>query len=531
LRLVDGGGRCAGRVEVKHEGKWGSVCIYDFDWDARWATVVCRYLGCGPVVRSSPYAPFGQGTGQIWLQPLFCQGDERMLQECPNFGWGQHFCGHNRDVGVTCAEAVELRLVGGGGPCAGRVEVKLQGQWGSVADNAWDMEDAEVVCQQLGCGSAAGAHAASVTFGKGDGPINLALIDCRGDETALWNCEIRGWGPYTGPHDFDTAVVCQGFTRLVGSASACAGRLEVRRGRTWTNVCQEQVDIKAAQVVCRELGCGTALAVSGWFEAGTGPFWNGGFECTGTELLLSACAQRQPRSQGCTGHASIVCSPYTGFRRADNSSRCAGRVEVEAGGTWGSLCATDWDLPDAHVLCRHLGCGPAATVPPGGSFGSGDGPLRRDIFGCDGSERHPGECPAVVLGKPPCLPGHAAAINCSGLYGTCWEKPQGCNVSGMAVVPTGSPEEVAIVCSGSRRVRLAGGPGRCAGRVEVYGNGTWGTVCQDTWDLSDAAVLCRQLSCGTALEAPGSARFGPGTGSLWPDAGGCAGTEASLWDC
>lgn len=100
---MDGGGRCAGRVEVKHEGEWGSVCIYDYDREARWATVVCRYLGCGPVVRSSPYAPFGQGTGRIWLQPFFCQGDETMLQDCPNFGWGQHFCGHNWDVGVTCA--------------------------------------------------------------------------------------------------------------------------------------------------------------------------------------------------------------------------------------------------------------------------------------------------------------------------------------------------------------------------------------------------------------------------------------------
>ncbi|XP_075611726.1 scavenger receptor cysteine-rich type 1 protein M130-like [Balearica regulorum gibbericeps] len=600
LRLVDGGGRCAGRVEVKHEGEWGSVCIYDLDRDTKWATVVCRYLGCGPVVRSSPYAPFGQGTGRIWLQPFFCQGDETMLQECPNYGWGQHFCGHNWDVGVTCAEAVELRLVGGGGPCAGRVEVKLQGRWGSVADNAWDMEDAEVVCQQLGCGSAAGAYYASALFGQGDGPINLAWIDCRGDETALWNCEIQGWGPYTGPHGSDTAVICQGFTRLVGSASACAGRLEVRRGRTWTSVCQDHVDIKAAQVVCQELGCGTALAVAGWFEAGTGPLWEGGFECTGTELLLSACSQQQPRGQGCTGHAGIICSPYTGFRLGDNSSSCAGRVEAEAGGTWGSVCATDWDLPDAHVLCHHLGCGPAATVPPGGSFGVGDGPLRRDIFGCDGSERHPGECPTVVLGEPPCLPGHAAAVNCSGVaepprlvegesrcdgrlevaagLGAWARVPAGlwdargagvvcrqlscgvpekiytvpgsvtaalrglwcagteenvaqCNVSGMAVVPTSSPEEVAIVCSGSRRVRLAGGPGRCAGRVEIYGNGTWGTVCQDTWGLSDATVVCRQLGCGTALEAPASARFGPGTGPLWPGAGDCAGTEASLWDC
>lgn len=91
--------------------------------------------------------------------------------------------------------------------------MKLRGRWGSVADDSWDMEDAEVVCQQLGCGSAAGAYAASTHFGEGDGPISLALVNCHGDEAAFWDCEIRGWGPYVGIHDFDTAVVCQGRSR------------------------------------------------------------------------------------------------------------------------------------------------------------------------------------------------------------------------------------------------------------------------------------------------------------------------------
>nr|XP_038035487.1 scavenger receptor cysteine-rich domain-containing group B protein-like [Anas platyrhynchos] len=104
LRLVDGGGRCAGRVEVKHEGEWGSVCSYDFDWDHRVAGVVCRQLGCGAVARA--YAPFGQGKGRIWLQTVFCRGSEATLQDCFHFGWGKHFCGHEWDVGVTCTGEV-----------------------------------------------------------------------------------------------------------------------------------------------------------------------------------------------------------------------------------------------------------------------------------------------------------------------------------------------------------------------------------------------------------------------------------------
>ncbi|NXJ21181.1 C163A protein, partial [Dicrurus megarhynchus] len=541
LRLVGGGGRCAGRVEVKHGGEWGSVCVFDFDWEARWAIVVCRQLGCGRVAKASPYAPFGQGTGPIWLQPFFCRGTEGTLEECPHFGWGMHFCGHERDVGVTCTDAVELRLVGGGSPCAGRVEVKLQGRWGSVGDYNWDMEDAEVVCQQLNCGSAAGAYFALDHFGAGDGPVSLAMVDCNGYESTLWDCEIRGWGPYDTVHYWDTAVVCQGFSRLVGGDGACAGRLEVRKGQAWVGVCEDQVDMKVAQVVCWELGCGAALAIpgSGRFGAGSGLLWDGGFQCNGTEPLLSACAQRLPHSQGCTGSASVICSPYTGFRLGNSSSGCTGRVEVAVRGTWGSVCASEWDLPDAHVLCRHLGCGRAFTVPPGGSFGSGDGPLRPDAFGCSGSEWHLGECPVAVLGKPPCAPGNAAAVNCSGMGSVATSSREKMDdelkemdyVSGMGLAPTSRPEDLVIVCSGSRWVRLVGSFGRCAGRVEVYSGGRWSTVCQEGWELQDAAVVCRELGCGTALEAPSSARFGPGTGPLWPYIPDCSGTEESLWEC
>ncbi|XP_035182512.1 LOW QUALITY PROTEIN: scavenger receptor cysteine-rich type 1 protein M130-like [Oxyura jamaicensis] len=604
LRLVDGGGRCAGRVEVKHEGEWGSVCSYDFDWDHRGAGVVCRQLGCGAVARASPYAPFGQGKGRIWLHP-FCRGGEATLQECLHFGWGQHFCSHEWDVGVTCTEALELRLVAGRGPCEGRVEVKLRGHWGTVADDSWDMEDAEVVCQQMGCGSAASAYHSSESS-QTDGLVSLAVVDCDGNEKALWDCKIQGWGPYIRPTNYKRAVVCQGFSRLTGGAGACSGRLEVRQGRAWATVCHGHVDLKAAQVVCRELGCGTAVAVpsAGHFGAATGPLWDSAFECNGSEPLLAKCARRPSNNQSCAGPASVVCSPYTGFRLADGGSGCAGRVEVEAQGTWGPLCATAWDLPDAHVLCRHLGCGPAASLPPGGHFGTGTatGPLQREALSCSGSERHPGECPVAVLGEPACPPGHAAAVNCSGaaeplrlldgesrcdgrldvatrpgawasvsagpwddraasvacrqlgcgvpekvyaVPAASWgpvelqelrcagteERLAQCNASGPAAAPSHSPTEAAVACSGSRRLRLAGGPGRCAGRVEVYTEGTWGSVCQDAWDLPDADVVCRQLGCGRAREAPGSERFGPGVGTLWPGAGGCSGTEAALWDC
>ena len=84
---------------------------------------------------------------------------------------------------------------------------------------------------------------------------------------------------------------------------------------------------------------------------------------------------------------------------------------------------------------------------------------------------------------------------------------------------------------GTLGVRLVGGSSPNEGRVEVYYNGTWGTVCDDSWSRTDASVVCRMLGYSGAVSAPGSAHFGEGTGRIWLDEVGCSGSENSLFDC
>eukprot|EP00299_Pterocystis_sp_00344_P017767 c8904_g1_i1.p1 GENE.c8904_g1_i1~~c8904_g1_i1.p1 ORF type:complete len:584 (+),score=130.39 c8904_g1_i1:220-1752(+) len=194
-----------GRIEVFYDGMWGTVCDDGFTQQA--ANVFCQSLGLGGAL--SYFTDGSYSELPIWLDDVVCSGYESSLADCRHSDWGMHNCFHSENVAVTCNQGSESSIRLSTGDSSGRVEVYHNGEWGTVCDDDFDVDDADVVCRQLGFDRAESPYYytdssySSLT-------IWLDNVDCDGTEQSIDQCGNSGWGQHNCAYSENVGVYCTG---------------------------------------------------------------------------------------------------------------------------------------------------------------------------------------------------------------------------------------------------------------------------------------------------------------------------------
>uniref|UniRef100_A0A665VPW0 protein-lysine 6-oxidase n=1 Tax=Echeneis naucrates TaxID=173247 RepID=A0A665VPW0_ECHNA len=268
------------------------------------------------------------------------------------------------------------------------------------------------------------------------------------------------------------------------------GRVEVLHNNTWGTVCDDEVNIKLANVVCRELGFqgGITWAHSAKYGEGQGPIWMDNVRCEGTEKSLKDCKHNGWGVNDCkhSEDLGVVC---TSERRLDQT---ASRGHTTAARPNGSPAPQWQGLVNNR---RH----------PGHVY-QGNG--------------HPSDVARFY--RNPLYP--VQHFNSDAFLCCSWEDILTVDV--ICIFPQGQ-SKVRI----EEPVRLKAGPRLGEGRVEVLRDGKWGTIVDHVWDLTAASVVCRELGFGTARDALHGAYMGQGTGPIHMNSVQCVGSELSILDC
>ncbi|XP_017071832.1 uncharacterized protein LOC108108319 isoform X1 [Drosophila eugracilis] len=251
---------------------------------------------------------------------------------------GQKNCDNGKDE-VNCPPLdYEVRLTGGETPNTGRIEVKANGQWGYVCDDKFGLKDADVVCRELGFQMGAQEVRGSSYYPPPNQDFNYLMdeVECHGNETKLSECTFKGWGIHNCgvdevagvtckvpvmkcPNDYwlchtskecippafvcdntpdcadksdECAAVCQAPVqyRLEGGRNSNEGRLEVKHHGVWGSVCDDDFNLKSAQVACNSMGFyGPAKIEKNIFGNGNGPIWLDQVMCFGNETAIDQC--------------------------------------------------------------------------------------------------------------------------------------------------------------------------------------------------------------------------------------------------
>jgi deleted-in-malignant-brain-tumors protein 1 len=116
---------------------------------------------------------------------------------------------------IVIEKSIAVRLRGpSSSNGTGRAEVFYNERWGTICHDYWDINDARVVCRQLGYPYAVRALN-GYQVPDGTGQIWLDNVGCTGNEQSLINCSHNGWGNHNCGHYKDAGVECSSGKMII----------------------------------------------------------------------------------------------------------------------------------------------------------------------------------------------------------------------------------------------------------------------------------------------------------------------------
>ncbi|CAH1773678.1 unnamed protein product [Owenia fusiformis] len=514
VRLV-GGSDYAGRVEVYHKHKWGTVKSSNrpFGIDQHASTnnferVICRQLGLTSNLDSATRylgSPFGYGSARS-LPYIKCFGNESSVEDCvlewsSNRYWRAPGWFHLSDASLSCKpQPLEVRLADGAKKSQGRLEVNFNGIWGTVCDDLVTVSDARVVCKMLGYNDNRGIVVPRGTFPPGDGIRTwLSAMRCKGSETIIDTCDrnkiLQKFGKkWECGHSEDVGIDCDPpisseLWRLSGAGEG-VGVVQYNYNLTglWGVITIFDVNIKKAlaPLICDHFGYDPENAKSlrdfDYYDSSKGlPVISNKISCpTPTTSLRDCNVSLLPQPSFSSPHRNMLivsCIPEdTGIRLVGGKDDTEGMVQVRGKGMWvgmGETVSSQFNDNHAAVVCRQLGFKDTseATSLTEAYFSKMDvsNPIALRI-----NDRN---CP---------LETNKDIMSC--IY-SAWF---------INTFPPVEPAAVSCVKPARETIRLSGGS-HSYGRLEVLYKGEWGTVCAADWRERQSIVACRQLGFGSAF--------------------------------
>ncbi|XP_078614102.1 sushi, nidogen and EGF-like domain-containing protein 1 [Branchiostoma floridae x Branchiostoma japonicum] len=223
-----------------------------------------------------------------------------------------------------------VRLVGGNSEFEGRVEINRGGTWGTICDGNWGIEEAQVVCREIGHGGAVAAFG-SAHFGQGSGTIWLNNVDCAGNEDSLSTCPLLSDVTNTCTHADDAGVQCRDLDDCrpnpCQNGGTCLDQVD-----DFACLCRHPYDGKTCDIntadPCQSGPCengGVCSSSGGSFTCSCQPGWEG----TTCQINIDECASTPCKHGGtCTDGINLyTCTCPTGWKGTEcQNFTCEGRA-------------------------------------------------------------------------------------------------------------------------------------------------------------------------------------------------------------